>query len=138
MYLWIRYKYTEIMPKLRKFHNNHWKNIYLYLKFVLKKCFFSAKKCFFLMILCFFSLFFLAKWLYDPCNLKNASGVMEFLLFSCYVVFTLSETENDFCSETDEMAKSTQCDWLLLAISSVSLQKSFSVSLSVKTPLTPP
>ena len=26
-------------------------------------------------------------------------------------VFTLSETENDFCSETDEMAKSSQSDW---------------------------
>ena len=49
-----------------------------------------------------------------------------------YGVFTLSETENDFCSETDEMA---ECDWLLSAISSVALQKSFSVSLSVKTPL---
>ena len=50
-------------------------------------------------------------------------------------VFTLSETENDFCSKTNEMAKSSHCDWLLLAISSVSLQKSFLVSLSVKTPL---
>ena len=49
-------------------------------------------------------------------------------------VFTLSETENDFCSETNEMAKSSQSHWVLLAISSVSLQKSFSVSLSVNTP----
>ena len=52
-----------------------------------------------------------------------------------YDVFTLSETKNDFCSETDEMAKSSQSHWLLLDILSVSLQKSFSVSLSVNTPL---
>ena len=58
-------------------------------------------------------------------------------MWVCYGVFTLSETENDFCSETDEMAKSSQSQWLLLAISSVLLQKSFSVSLSVKTPLWP-
>ena len=51
-----------------------------------------------------------------------------------YGLFTLSETENNFCSETDEMAKSRQCDWLLLAISS-EIQKSFSVSLSVRTSL---
>ena len=31
-------------------------------------------------------------------------------------VFTLNETENDFCSDTDEMAKSSQCDWLLWII----------------------
>ena len=48
-------------------------------------------------------------------------------------VFTLSETENDLSSETDKMLKSSQSHWLLLAILSVSLQKSFSVSLSVKT-----
>ena len=52
-----------------------------------------------------------------------------------YGVFTLSETENDFSSETDKMLKSSQSHWLLSAISSVLLQKSFSVSLSVKTPL---
>ena len=51
-----------------------------------------------------------------------------------YGVFTLSETENDFCSDADEMIQSSQSHWLLLAILSVSLhtQKSFSVSLSVK------
>ena len=48
-------------------------------------------------------------------------------------MFTLSETKNDFCSETDKICKSSKCDWLLLVFSSVSLQKSFSVSLSVKT-----
>ena len=47
-------------------------------------------------------------------------------------VFTLSE--NDFGSETDEMVKSSQSHWEFLAILSVSLQKSFSVSLSVNTP----
>ena len=53
----------------------------------------------------------------------------------CYGVFTLSETKNDLSSETDKMLKSSQSHWLLSAISSVSLQKLFSVSLSVKTPL---
>ena len=61
-----------------------------------------------------------------------------YICYSCGLwingVLTLSETENDFCSKNDKMAKNTQCDWLLLAISSVSLRKSFSVSLSVKTP----
>ena len=52
-----------------------------------------------------------------------------------YGVFTLSKTENDFCSETDEMAKSSQSHLVLLAISSVLLQKSFLVSLSVNAPL---
>ena len=52
-----------------------------------------------------------------------------------YGFFTLSETENNFCSETDEMAESSQCDWLLLSILSVSLLNSFSVSLSMNTPL---
>ena len=64
--------------------------------------------------------------------------VQELFVESCkniYDLFTLSKTENNFCNETDEMAKSRQCDWLLLAISSVSLQKSFSVSLSVRTAL---
>ena len=57
------------MPKLRKFHNNHWKNIYLYLNFVLKKCFFFCKKVLFSDdFVLFFRFFFLAKWLYDPWN----------------------------------------------------------------------
>ena len=60
-----------------------------------------------------------------------------FVLRPIYGVSTLSETENDFCSETDEMTKSIQSHWLLLTILSVSLQKSFSVSLNVITPLHP-
>ena len=46
------------MPKLRKFHNNHWKNIYLYWKFVLKSVFFSAKSAFSDDFVLFFTFFF--------------------------------------------------------------------------------
>ena len=54
---------TEIMTKLRKFHNDHWKNIHMYLKFMLKSAFFFfLQKSAFFMILCFlFAVFFSAK-----------------------------------------------------------------------------
>ena len=56
---------------------------------------------------------FLSEWM-STLNIINHHFARP--LCSSYGLFTLSETENDFCSETDEMAKNNQSDWLLLAM----------------------